>query len=53
MNEFEFKKRVIASFDSNHQLLAAIVKELERLNKNLELEARRPTPDRPTSPPST
>ena len=49
----EFEKRMIAYCDSNHDLCAAMVRELERLNKNLELEARRPTPDRPTSPPST
>ena len=32
----EFELRVIDSFDSNHKLFAAIIKELERLNENIE-----------------
>ena len=32
----EFEKRMIAYCDSNHDLCAAMVRELERLNKNLE-----------------
>tara|TARA_B100000902_G_C27154786_1_gene835567 strand:+ start:607 stop:786 length:180 start_codon:yes stop_codon:yes gene_type:complete len=32
----EFEKRMIAYADSNHDLCAAIVKELERLNENIE-----------------
>jgi len=32
----EFEKRVIDSFDSNHQLFAAIIKELERLNEKID-----------------
>jgi len=32
----EFEKRMIAYADSNHDLCAAIVKELERLNEKID-----------------
>ena len=32
----EFELRVIDSFDSNHKLFGAIIKELERLNKKID-----------------
>ena len=32
----EFEKRMIAYTDSNHDLCVAIVRELERLNENIE-----------------
>tara|TARA_B100000902_G_scaffold296012_1_gene282923 strand:- start:134 stop:298 length:165 start_codon:yes stop_codon:yes gene_type:complete len=51
----EFEKKVIntitEAFDSNHQLFAAIIKELERLNENIEkIERSRPSPRRRRKP---
>jgi DNA-binding transcriptional regulator/RsmH inhibitor MraZ len=49
----EFEKRMIAYADSNHDLCAAMVKELERLNENIEkIERSRPSPRRIRKPPT-